>query len=61
VAVAVSGRTPAEFVGTVAHDEHALLELLDGVGPKARLRFCYEARPTGNGLARRQARRGKRN
>jgi|HubBroStandDraft_6_1064221.scaffolds.fasta_scaffold429944_1 transposase len=53
VAVAVAGREPAELLGTIKHDETALLELLEGIGPKARLRLCYEAGPTGYGLARR--------
>ena len=53
VAVAVAGREPAELVGKIEHDENALLELLGDLGPKARLRLCYEAGPTGYGLARR--------
>jgi len=57
-ALALAGRDPAEFVGTIAHDEQALLELLDALGPKARLRVCYEAGPTGYGLARRLNERG---
>ena len=41
VAVAVAGREPAELLGTIKHDETALLELLEGIGPKARLRLCW--------------------
>ncbi len=52
VAMAVAGREPAESVRTIGHDEQELLELLDGLGPKARLRVCHEAGPTGYGLAR---------
>lgn len=53
VAVADNGREPARLLETIAHDEVSLLELLDRLGPKARLRICYEAGPTGYGLARR--------
>ncbi len=53
VAVADSGRQPAQLLETIAHDELALLNLLDRLGPKARLRVCYEAGPTGYLLARR--------
>ncbi len=53
VAVAESGREPARLLETIAHDEVALLRVLDRLGPKARLRVCYEAGPTGYLLARR--------
>ncbi len=43
VAVAESGREPARLLETIAHDEVALLRVLDRLGPKARLRVCYEA------------------
>jgi transposase len=38
---------------TIANDWLALLSVLDRLGPKACLRVCYEAGPTGYGLARR--------
>ena len=40
VAVAESGREPARLLETIAHDEVALLRVLDRLGPKARLRVC---------------------
>ena len=53
VAVADSGREPARLLETIPADELLLLKLLDRLGPKSRLRVCYEAGPTGYGLARR--------
>jgi transposase len=53
VAVADSGRQPARLLETIAHDQLALLSVLERLGPKARLRVCYEAGPTGYLLARR--------
>lgn len=53
VAVADSGREPAQLLETIAYDELALLKLLERLGPKNRLRVCYEAGPTGYLLARR--------
>jgi transposase len=53
VAVADSGRESARLLETIAADEVALLKVLDRLGPKARLRVCYEAGPTGYRLARR--------
>jgi transposase len=58
VAVAESGRGPAQLLETIAADELLLLKLLDRLGPKARLRVCYEAGPTGYGLARRLQEQG---
>jgi transposase len=52
VAVAESGREPARVLETIAHDWMALLGVLDRLGPRARLRVCYEAGPTGYRLAR---------
>jgi transposase len=52
VAVADSGREPARLLETITADEVALLKVLDRLGPKARLRVCYEAGPTGYRLAR---------
>jgi len=53
VALAESGREPARLLETIPADESLLLKLLDRLGPKSRLRVCYEAGPTGYGLARR--------
>ena len=40
-------------MATIAADEIELLKVLDRLGPKGRLRVCYEAGPTGYRLARR--------
>jgi len=53
IAVADSGREPAKLLQTVAADELLLWKVLDRLGPRARLRVCYEAGPTGYRLARR--------
>lgn len=53
LAVADAGRGPAEVLATILNDYQKLLQLLDNLGPKERLRLCYEAGPTGYGLARR--------
>ena len=58
VAVAESGRGPAQLLETIAADELLLLKVLDRLGPKSRLRVCYEAGPTGYGLARRLQEQG---
>jgi transposase len=52
VAVADSGREPAKLLATIPHERQVLLQVLDRLGAKARLRVCYEAGPTGYGLAR---------
>ncbi|MFZ1006150.1 MAG: IS110 family transposase [Candidatus Sulfotelmatobacter sp.] len=52
VAVAENGREPARLLETIPADEWLLLKVLDRLGPKSRLRVCYEAGPTGYGLAR---------
>ena len=52
IAVADSGREPARLLETIAADEFLLWKVLDRLGPKARLRVCYEAGPTGYRLAR---------
>ncbi len=52
LAVAESGREPARLLETISNDWTALLGVLDRLGPKARLRICYEAGPTGYRLAR---------
>ena len=53
MAVARSGREPAMRLATLAHDELALIKRLEDLGPRSSLRVCYEAGPTGYGLARR--------
>jgi transposase len=52
VAVADTGREPARLLETIDYDVIALLGVLDRLGPKSRLRVCYEAGPTGYRLAR---------
>ena len=58
VAVADSGQQPARLLETIAADEFTLLKVLERLGPKARLRVCYEAGPTGYLLARRLKEQG---
>jgi transposase len=53
IAVARTGREPAMQLATIAHEEVALLKRLGDLGPISTLRVCYEAGPTGYGLARR--------
>jgi transposase len=53
IAVAEAGREPARLLETVSAEEGLLLKVLDRLGAKSRLRVCYEAGPTGYGLARR--------
>ncbi len=48
VAMAENAREPARLLETSPADEW----VLDRLGPKSRLRVCYEAGPTGYGLAR---------
>jgi transposase len=52
VAVAEVGRAPARAVATVPFEFKALSKVLERLGPKAVVRCCYEAGPTGYGLAR---------
>lgn len=52
IAVADPGRSPAKLVDTVGNDLISLMKVLDRLGPYQRLRVCYEAGPTGYGLAR---------
>jgi transposase len=52
IAVAESGREPARLLETIPADAVRLLKVLDRLGPKSRLRVCYEAGPTGYRLAR---------
>jgi transposase len=48
-----SGRKKAEVVRKIANDYPKLCKTLADLGPAERLRVCYEAGPTGYGLARR--------
>jgi transposase len=52
VAVAEAGREPARVVATVPFDLKALKKVLEKLGPKNTVSCCYEAGPTGYGLAR---------
>ncbi len=52
VAVAELGREPARVVTTVLYEWNALSKVLDRLGPRSAVSCCYEAGPTGYGLAR---------
>lgn len=52
IAIAI-GRAEAVFVARIVDDWPTLLKELDKLGDRTRLRVCYEAGPTGYGLARR--------
>jgi transposase len=52
VAVAELGREAARVVATVPHEWKALRKVLDKLGPRSEVACCYEAGPTGYGLAR---------
>jgi transposase len=53
IAVAIRDGKPAESLGSVPNDVPGLLRRLLRLGPAESLRCCYEAGPTGFGLARR--------
>ena len=53
IAVAMRDGKPAESLGTVPNDVPGLIRRLQRLGPAESLRCCYEAGPTGFGLARR--------
>jgi transposase len=53
IAVAHLDGKPAESLGAVPHDIPGLIKRLLRLGPASSLRCCYEAGPTGLGLARR--------
>lgn len=53
IAVAGSDGKPAESLATVPNDAAGLIRRLLRLGPAESLRCCYEAGPTGLGLARR--------
>jgi transposase len=52
IAVADQGRTDARVLATIPHDFTSLSKALGRLGPSASLSCCYEAGPTGFGLAR---------
>src|SRR5262245_24782721 len=52
IAVAELGREAARVIGTVGHEWKALSRVLRKLGPPQGVRVCYEAGPTGYGLAR---------
>jgi transposase len=52
VAVAEAGRGPARAVATVPFEWRALRKVLEKLGPMASVSCCYEAGPTGYGLAK---------
>ena len=52
IAVAELGREPARVVTTVLYEWNALSKVLDKLGPRSAVSCCYEAGPTGYGLAR---------
>jgi transposase len=52
VAVAQAGRQAARVVATVPHEMKALSKVLEKLGPQPFVYCCYEAGPTGYGLAR---------
>lgn len=52
IAVAGVGRESARVVGTVPNEGKASSKMLDKLGPRPSVSCCYEAGPTGYGLAR---------
>jgi len=52
IAVAEAGRASARVVGSVPNEGKALSKVLDKLGPRPSVLCCYEAGPTGYGLAR---------
>lgn len=52
VAVAEVGRGEAKHLATIPHDFTSLSKILGRLGPKESVTCCYEAGPTGFGLAR---------
>jgi transposase len=52
IAVAEAGRGSARVVGSVPFEWKALSKALDRLGPRPTVSCCYEAGPTGYGLAR---------
>lgn len=58
IAVAKPGGQPAESLATIPNEFTALLKRLQRLGPVESIRCCYEAGPTGFGLARRLIKAG---
>jgi transposase len=58
IAEAEEGREPAVSRGQIPNNLPRLLKALDRIGPRASLRVCYEAGPTGYGLQRELAKAG---
>jgi transposase len=52
IAVADAGREAARVTGTILHEWKALKKELEKLGPRSTVHCCYEAGPTGYGLAR---------
>jgi transposase len=52
IAVAETGREAARVMGSVPNEGKALSKVLDKLGPRPWVVCCYEAGPTGYGLAR---------
>ena len=52
IAVADVGREAARVIGTIPHEYKSLRKELDKLGPRSMVYCCYEAGPTGYGLAR---------
>ncbi|MDO8651673.1 MAG: IS110 family transposase [Undibacterium sp.] len=52
ISVAETGRSPARYVGTFAHDAPKLIKTLNKLGAPEQLHVVYEAGPTGYGLQR---------
>lgn len=52
IAVADEGRGPARVLETVPNDTFAVVACLERIAPRPCLSVCYEAGPTGFGLAR---------
>ncbi len=53
IAIAETGRGEAKILATIPHDFTSLSKSLRRLGPPGSLACCYEAGPTGFGLARR--------
>src|SRR5215212_511456 len=58
IAVALNDGQPAASLATIPNDALELLKRLQRLGPVEALRCCYEAGPTGFGLARRLIKAG---
>jgi transposase len=52
IAVAELGRGSGRVLATVPHDGNAVRKVLERLGPRETVSCCYEAGPTGYGLAR---------